>query len=131
MAYYSDTFTDHLSNPIIVNWSEELWEYHLSKHQLQSKENASRLIKLALSDPHVVMHCTGHSDTKNEGIYCYYHQISRHQSWITYIKVVVGCNSKPHYVKSVWEQEKLFNLVVKEKKYNYFKEIWTSPNSYL
>ena len=131
MSYYTNTFRDHNNIEIIVNWSKSLWEDHLNRHQLIDFQNTNRLIETALKNPSVVMYCGGHSSTQKEKVYCYYYEVKRHQQLITYIKVVVGCNSKPPYVKSVWEQQALFHLVIKERKYNYFKEIWKNPNSYL
>lgn len=131
MSYYTNTFTDHNNIQIIVNWSKSLWEDHLNRHQLKDFQNTNRLIETSLKNPSVVMHCSGHPNTKDEELYCYYYEVKRHQQLITYIKVIVGCNSKPPYIKSVWEKQALHHLVIQEKKYNHFKEIWRNPNSYL
>src|SRR5688500_4606071 len=132
MSYYTNTFSDHLENQIIVNWNEKLWNKHLAKHpELTDFQTTNGLINTALTKPSIVMHCSGHINTKHEEIYCYYYEVKRHQQLITYIKVVVGCNSKPSYVKSVWQKQALNYLVVQERKYNYFTEVWKSPNSYL
>ena len=128
MPYYRDSFKDYERRKIDVHWTEEVWEEHLRKHpELIDREHTSILIREVITEPDIVME--GKRD--DEVTLCYYKQISWHQGFIKYIKVVIGCERTHYYVKSIFQREALIEFAIQEKKYNQFKEIWRSQNSYL
>lgn len=131
MSYYVDDFSDYQGKKISVKWTKKLWETHLIKHpELINFENTSNLIRETILQPSLVM-AGANPAIKKEFLYCYYKEVKRYQQMITFIKVVVGCIKKCHYVKSVIKKAALNYLVVKEKKYNNFDEVWRNPKSYL
>lgn len=131
MLYYLDDFFDYESKKICIKWTKRLWEIHLKKHpELINIKNTSKLIRVAVLKPSLVM--VGiNPDKRGEVLHCYYQELKRHQQFITFTKVVVGCQKENYYVKSVMQKSALNYLVVKEKKYPNFEEIWKNQNSYL
>lgn len=131
MSYYEDDFIDYQGQKIFVNWTKRLWKEHLTKHpELFNFKSTSGLISDAVLKPSLVMAGTSLA-VKGEFLYCYYKEIGRHQQVITFIKCVVGRQKDDYYVKSVMRKNASNYLVVREREYNNFKEIWKSPNSYL
>lgn len=130
MSYYSASFEDYDHRKINVSWSENLWTEHVKKHpELTDFKATSYFIESAVSSPDVVMQ--GKRDGETEMTLCYYKQVSRDRGFIKYIKVVVGCNSRPYYVKSVFCKQAPIQYVIQENKYSQFKRIWSNPNSYI
>lgn len=131
MIYYSDSFTDYEGGAVVVGWTQEVWESHLNKHpEITSREQTSNLIRKALSSPSLVM------DGKRDGdgevrTRCYYKEHKRDRSYVYFTKVVVGCDRSLFYVKTVFVQWLFSDIVVQEKRYNNFKEIWRDQETYL
>ena len=131
MIYYSDSFTDYEGEAVAVSWTQEVWESHLNKHpEITSPEWASNLIKETLSSPSLVM------DGKRDGdgevrTRCYCKEHKRDGSYLYFTKVVTGCDRSPFYIKTVFVQWLFHGIVVQEKKYNNFKEVWRDPKTYL
>ena len=123
-TYYSSSFVDHLGRKIVVEWTEKLWSGHLRKHpQLIDQEHCSDMLELALKDPHVVVE--GCKPGNSERTTVYYHELRRHQHFITYIKAVCGIAGNRMYVKTVFEETAPADLVIQEKRYpENFKETW-------
>jgi hypothetical protein len=131
MAYYEDNFVDYDSNKVKIKWTKELWEYHLNKHpEIQNFKTASSLITKALSNPSIVL-AGENVGKKKESTRCYYIEHKRDQSNIYFTKVVLCCSKYCFYVKTVFAQWQFWDLVLQEKKYNNFKEIWRSSKTYL
>jgi len=131
MIYFQDDFTDYDNNKIKVRWTKKLWDDHLSKHpEIRTRKNAAALIAGAITKPSLVLKGRK-KDTKRELIRCYYKEHKRHQSDVYFTKVVVSCNTNPFYIKTVFTQWLFCDLVVQEKNYNHFKEIWRELGTYL
>lgn len=80
-------------------------------------------------EPSLVM--LGTNPLTQETIRCYYKERKRNQNDVYFTKVIVGCECNPFYVKTIFMQWLFWHLVVQEKKYNDFKEIWRDPKTYL
>src|SRR3989344_7730990 len=129
-AFYSDSFQDYGGRLVQVAWSEETWLYHLGKHpELKDFVHASVLIAEAVAGPSVVL--DGAQPGIGQPTRVYYREIRRHQHFLWYVKVVCGTDREPSYVKTVFEESKPAYLVIQEKKYPEFKEIWRADNTTL
>ena len=129
--YYSDSFADHEGRAVKVHWTKDVWEYHLNKHpEIKSRENASKMIREALGKPSLVMEGRREGDGE-EITRCYYKEHKRNETNVYFTKVVVGCNENPFYIKTVFAQWLFCDIVVQEKKYPNFKEIWREQKTYL
>ncbi len=129
MPNYRNSFEDYSGTTIVVDWADELWTNHINKHpEIRDYAFASRLIAEALLHPSLVV--SGEKPGDKENIVCYYKQNKRYENEIHYTKVVVGCNSKPFYVKTVFQRWALFDIAVQEKKYD-FKEVYRDQKTYL
>jgi len=131
MHHYSDSFTDFENHAVEVRWTKKVWNDHLNKHpEIQSPDTASEMIREALSSPSLVMDGTREGDGQIR-TRCYYKEHKRSKTVLYFTKVVVGCNTKPFYVMTVFAQWLFWGVVVQEKKYKNFKEIWRNPKTYL
>lgn len=130
VAHYSEKFIDFKGRPLVVDWSKETWEFHEKKHFLVDFKTASALILEAVSSPSLLM--IGSITEQTERQICYYREHHKSGDAIFFTKVVVGCNSEPYYVKTVFKNKAPIAFAVKERNYPAtFKEIWKSPKSYL
>ena len=131
MDYYSQSFTDHEGKDVHVRWTKKVWDGHLNKHpEIKSREFASGLILETLTKPSLVMDGRREGDG-GERTRCYYKEHKRNKTSVFFTKVTVGCNSNPYYVKTVFVQWLFCDIVVQERKYPNFKEIWRDPKTYL
>ena len=131
MHYYSDSFTDFEGLAVCVHWTQKVWDGHFNKHpEIRSLEVASKMIKETLATPSLVMDGTREGDGQVR-TRCYYKEHKRAKNSVYFTKVVVGCNAAPHYVMTVFAQWLFWGVIVQEKKYPNFKEIWRDPKTYL
>ena len=129
MNYYRDNFTDYKNARIVVDWTQKLWNNHVRKHpEIKDLSHTSTLIRDALSKPSLVVE--GQKPGDGELIVCYYKEHKRHGNDVYYTKVVIGCNKKRLYVKTVFARWTRYDIAVQEKKYN-FKEIFRDSKTYL
>ena len=131
MIYYSDSFTDYNNNKLQIRWTKKTWDDHLYKHsEIKDFKTISTLITEALTRPSIVMYGENIGEKKIT-VRCYYKEHKKDRDQIYYTKVIVGCNYNPFYIKTVFVEWLFWHLVVREKKYNNFKEIWRDPKTYL